>query len=394
MKVACIGNMNNNFYSLVRYLRDQGIDAHLLIFDKEFSHFHPSADSYDLTYQRFTQHLKWGNFFSVNKHPKQEIASSLESFDVLIGCGAAPAYAYKAGRSLDIFVPYGTDVLEYPYYNWISLRPKLQISHAYNVWLQRMGIKNAKCVNLDDNIVEFEKIFKILHYSGHWLRSGIPMIYTPVYNPENIASFYNRSQWYQEFKEIRDCHDMVIFHHARHHWRNRQNDINGKANDKLFRGFCDFIRRCPQIRACLVTCEYGKDVLESKQLISELGIESRVFWFPLMPRKDIMAGLSLSDIGSGEFQWSWLSCGTIYEVLAMARPLLGYREDSLYTNVYPELYPMINVKEPRDICEALSDYVKRPDYYKDVGEQGRQWFQRNVIDKSVSEYVRIIKESR
>lgn len=29
MKIALIGNMNNNFFSITRYLRDLGCDAHL-----------------------------------------------------------------------------------------------------------------------------------------------------------------------------------------------------------------------------------------------------------------------------------------------------------------------------------------------------------------------------
>ena len=39
--------MNNGNFALTRYLRDEGVDAHLLLFDKKLEHFHPSRDTYD-----------------------------------------------------------------------------------------------------------------------------------------------------------------------------------------------------------------------------------------------------------------------------------------------------------------------------------------------------------
>ena len=36
-KVALLGNMNNNHFSLARYLRDRGAEADLLLFDSELS---------------------------------------------------------------------------------------------------------------------------------------------------------------------------------------------------------------------------------------------------------------------------------------------------------------------------------------------------------------------
>ena len=36
MKVALIGNMNNNNFSIMRYFRDLGIDAHLILFKKVY----------------------------------------------------------------------------------------------------------------------------------------------------------------------------------------------------------------------------------------------------------------------------------------------------------------------------------------------------------------------
>ena len=45
MKIGIIGNMNNSYFSLARYLRDEGYDCELLIFTDEPEHFDPSCDT-------------------------------------------------------------------------------------------------------------------------------------------------------------------------------------------------------------------------------------------------------------------------------------------------------------------------------------------------------------
>ena len=51
MKIAIIGNMNNNGFALMRYFRDLGADAHLLLYANDsidtLSHFKPEDDAWD-----------------------------------------------------------------------------------------------------------------------------------------------------------------------------------------------------------------------------------------------------------------------------------------------------------------------------------------------------------
>lgn len=49
-KIACIGNMNHFMFSLVRFLRDEGLDAYLLLL-KEPDHFKPEMDTFDNSYK-------------------------------------------------------------------------------------------------------------------------------------------------------------------------------------------------------------------------------------------------------------------------------------------------------------------------------------------------------
>ena len=52
MKIGIIGNMNNGNFSLMRYFRDLGFDAYLLLYSNDgkgnSKHFRPESDSWEI----------------------------------------------------------------------------------------------------------------------------------------------------------------------------------------------------------------------------------------------------------------------------------------------------------------------------------------------------------
>jgi glycosyltransferase involved in cell wall biosynthesis len=387
MRVACIGNMNNNFFALARYLRDNGISADVMILDYESAHFHPSHDCYDRSYQSFTKRLTWGGAFGFAGTPAQTIADDLRPYDFLIGCGTAPAYVERIGRRLDIFMPYGDDIYRLPFFRLVN--PRHQVSFLLCSRAQLAGIRNSRVIWFDAVNPETEAVLDRIGGSAKRIRMGIPMLYTPLYDPAHIAEHRHQTHWAKEFESVRRQSDLLVFHHSRLYWK--RGGWNQKDNDRLVRGFARFARERRDVRPKLILLEYGEDVEATRALIRDLEIEPFVEWFPLMARKDLMVGLSMADLATGEFHRSWLSCGTIYEALAMAKPLLHYRQDHLYAADYPELYPMVNITTDHDVHKALADFVARPEEFRDMGARGRQWLRKYVLDPAVHEAVRMIK---
>ena len=126
LKIAAIGNQNNNHFSLIRYLLGAGYDADLLLTNAEQDHFHPSCDSYDLSYYSFTKQLCWGSVRSFLNTPKNQIVDDLGTYDILIGTGLAPAYVSRAGMRLDVFDEAGVDGRSEAPRTWIqSIRKRL-----------------------------------------------------------------------------------------------------------------------------------------------------------------------------------------------------------------------------------------------------------------------------
>lgn len=391
MKVGFLGNMNNNHFAMARLLRDHGISADVLLFPGEASHFQPAADTYDLEYMSFCRTVEWADPYRWGRVRPDDIASDLSAYNVLVGCGFAPAFCDRAGRALDIFVPYGRDLADFTRFQLASPNRVVALSRA--VRAQRRGIRRSRVFQMDYTNELYESLWE--KYKGRSERwwFGPPMVHPGTYTPGNVAASEGRTHWSAEFAALRDRSDLLLLYHARHVWGGSSSDPNQKGTDSLLRGLAQFRSRNPKTRISLATVEYGQDVLKSRRLIRDLGLEDSVQWFPQMYRKDLMVGLRHADIVCAEFQHSWLSSGVIYEALAMGVPLLGYRNDDLYTKQYPELYPILNARTADEVCARLESYVSDRDRYLQAAAEGREWYLQFVVGAAVTHYLEYI-ESR
>jgi hypothetical protein len=126
------------------------------------------------------------------------------------------------------------------------------------------------------------------------------------------------------------------------------------------------------------------NVAESKELILKLGLDKVVYWMPMMKRKEIMFGLSLSDVSCGQFDSSWLTCGVVNETLALGVPLLHFRDDNLYLKDYPNLYPILNCNSRKELCQRLQDYSANPSFFKENAKKGKAWLDEYSVEKPLS----------
>lgn len=410
IKIACIDNMNNNMFCVARYLRDFGYSADVFVTSSTMAHFDPSADSYDDSYKEFVYSVNWDNLSSNER--KIEVKNKLNQYDLIFGCGYVPAYLSEINRRLDFFLPYGGDVNEIPkhffdvtFFQTLVFKRferlkklfysiptylnnpfrngfyKLELKKDQYLLAKHQinGIRNAKVTfQLESNALTEYNYSKIKSNSKR-MKVAFPFIYAPNYSEGNIASVKNNSIYFEAFKKIRDEFDLVIFHHTRHQWKTSLEESSWKGNDKLITAFAEFIMKSNRYNACLILFEYGSDVEASKSLIKELNIEKHIRWFSTMPRKDIMIGLSMSDIGASEFSISWIMGGTIYETLCSGKPLFHYLDESMYER--ENIFPHVSIKTPQDITNHLLNYVQNPEYYINLGKEGKEWFLKNAIEK-------------
>ena len=81
MKVALIGNMNNNFFSILRYLRDMNIDATLYLFKNDgiddASHFSCESDTFEI--DKWRDYIKRTEIFN----SQSQVISYYAGFNIL-----------------------------------------------------------------------------------------------------------------------------------------------------------------------------------------------------------------------------------------------------------------------------------------------------------------------
>jgi len=378
MKVACICNQNNNYFSLMRYLRDLGIEADLFIFKDESKHFLPENDTWEYgKWKTYIRTLKFGyaskDFYYTNR---EYIRRTFKEYDITIGSGPIPAYFDKAGLRLDIFKNYGTGI---EYYNRkFSLRHfKRSLYDQYLKFFQIKGLKNTKiCMSLDTQKATI-KAYKKLKIN--LLRLSVPM----VYNMENIDCV-KLNEKLIDYINIFKSKDIVVFSHSKHSWKKtiyrriRRRLKFQKNTDVLIEGFAKYVELKKFKNPLLVLSEYGSDVRYSKDLIKILDIEKYVFWLPLLTRKEIMILLKHIDIGAGQFGCGFWG-GVGWEILSQGKPLLNYvniSNEEYYMLTNNPLPPILNVKKSEEIKSHLLNFEKNKIYYEDIGKQSLKWFNK------------------
>ena len=383
MSVGLIGNMNNNHFVLARYLRDAGIDAHLILTCDEFSHFHPSADTFDLEYQQFTQQVSWGTQDDVRTLSPALLQKNLAPYDVLIGCGFAPAFCLKAGRALDVFIPYGSDLYDATrHYKW----PHHYLRHRKAVSLQRRGIAESRVISMPPCPTMYESILDHLAPGVQRWERGIPLVYSPDYSQEKLGQNATRSHWKWRFDEIRADSDFLVFMTGRHVWDCPVSNPSHKGNDIFLRGLADFALRNPDTRIHVVMFEYGSDVMQTKDLAKQLKIDHAISWFPVLHRKEIMLGLNMADLLCGELTHSWIMGGASFEALSLGVPIMMYRDEDIKSGTSTGLYPILNVANSTEVADGLEWSLNSGDELKDMGLRGAQWYEDEVVVPSIAQF--------
>ena len=190
-KVALIGNMNNNNFTLLRILRDNKIDAHLFLYSNET--FQPQADTKNyLNWRSYIHNLNISNgkpdilFFNKNK-----LSKKLQDFNFIIGNGIAPYILKKINRKLDIFMPYAEGI-EHINENTDSLikillnKPNLFLK---NVWFNICALLQKLSIDNCDSITTFNlHNFSLKTFENLGVKPSLIPLFT-FYHKEHIPKF-------------------------------------------------------------------------------------------------------------------------------------------------------------------------------------------------------------
>ena len=415
MKLALIGNMNNNNFAMLRYFRDLGVNAHLLLMSNDgkghSSHFTPEADSHQMNKWRpfihqtnipedlvgaFDFPISWilairtyirsiGNPNIVFCQPisKKYIQKELSGYTHYVGSGIMPAVFNRAGLKLDIFFPYAIGVEYVGESVFESKMNKLgKFSQLVFRGLKRRQIKGIKdsryVVNIERSVTE--KILRELDIISR------PMFVPMLYGNEQLNDKSLPPEFDQILAIIKGSKFSIISH-ARLLWSRPLDCSEGKwrdqskNNDRLIRAFQKIVQERNYLNPVLVLFEYGPDVMATKELIAQLGISDFIFWLPKSHRKNILDYITKFDVGIGEFYdipgilWG----GTALEVMACGKPLIQgftYTSEQFFEEFHTPKPPIIAAQTEAEIYKALLNLADSPSQRQLIGRESKVWFDR------------------
>ncbi len=389
--------MNNNFFALARYLRDLGHEADLYL-EREgtIDHFHPRNDTLD-----DVNELRWIREFPTPYHWKsywldsgRKLQNVFARYEKIIACGASVGILFGARIQTDLFVPFGSDLIQLPFgsnrtYRGSTLRKLLtkKIYSRISRW-QALGIQKSKAVICNTN-------WKLA--STALCRLGVEAINLPrimVYLPIGF-----RSELLKMNPPRAD--ELRVFSPTRHLWATDSyllDDFaqNGgvKRNDVLIRAFADVVRRNVYRSARLVFCEYGADVPSSKALINDLGVADHVTWLPLLPRVKIFEEMRASTFVADQFRlgMSGTSAGTANEALACGVPVITNSDGACQDPADPyHGSPILDAINPSQVFEHLMLPARDPNRYIALRQQSLDWFNENLTHSLAKRYLDLIQ---
>lgn len=390
-KVALLDNMNNNFFSLARYFRDFGIDAHLYCMPNASPHFSPQADTFtDVTTLDYIHQWPLSlNARTLISPIRSQIRRLLHQYDVIIACGRVLGQLARAGIKIDICIPYGSDLYDSPFLAWKRKPLKIALSSLIVRHYQKKGLRKAKLIITD---TEYKLCGNALFALGLEAKNlSFPLVYT---NDIILENYDMGIEW----KDLHES-DFIVFNHSRQYWISNQDGLadfehfgGAKRNDKLIRAFARFLRSTTYKKPRLVLFKYGPDVAASKLLISNLGIERFVIWGEKSERRILLNLLSKASLATNAFREGFSDIGGCsIESLAVGVPLLTNLGTIKSNPDHPfHSAPLIHALSEEDILHVFRDYEINPAKYWEIGQQSAEWFKKNLGSSLAEKYRDIV----
>jgi hypothetical protein len=147
-----------------------------------------------------------------------------------------------------------------------------------------------------------------------------------------------------------------------------QNLGYNKGNDIIIQGIAKYKKLNPNIEVHFV--EKGEDVDAAKNLCRYLEIDDIVIWHKEMPFQDLVDKIMEVDICIDQVGSHWIGAG-VY-AMKLGVPLIANTYPAIKTGVWPDKNPVLNSKNPEDVCfslKSLEDERKR----RVIGEESNKF---------------------
>ena len=371
LKVAFLGNVNNNWFLLCRLLLKVPLYRPTLFVAKEEPYINqPKSDvpDFNIDLCPWVETIGWLEMRLIRYFPNlSRTKTKLKNFDY---CLLSSDYLPLA-KVIDtpcIFFPSGADLTRLPFPR-LDEQPRKPFTLK---WLarnlmgknQRDGILNCKKITSS----VFPPFAESLEMLGvHKTSSKLTNTYLPLIMDLELFSPSLCSEWPEAIRNLRNNSEFIIFSPSRiidviNPTRIRVG--SWKNTSALVHGFKIFLAknalsfpRMIEPKLVFIDRSYSPDVQGIKDLIQTLSLEKNVIWL----RADSAVGFTRShlrhlysacDVVADDFGVGWFG-GVALEGLAFNKDVITYVPDKLMNSIYGS-NPFSCCKEPEEIARQLS----------------------------------------
>jgi len=348
MKIAHILNMANNGYHMVKALRNNGVDADLIIRSTDFGMALPqweeeeiTEDPYKIPFKKLIEKYDLPSYVKVWNEPRLT-----RKYRPLTAIPRLLRIANKGLKTYQFTVPdlykmaKNYDVLHLhppsPIFLHHLKKPKVVHESGWirkiargNSTTEKMGRRSYK--KADAVVWTNPDTYPLLKPLGIKQLEFVPFIIDPdKYKPLNVEK----------------NHELLFFHPARQVW-----DVKG--NDRLLKAFAQFIQAGYKATLRLIDWGFEEDVAQAKKLISKENLEDYVEWLPPYSKPGLIQAYNEADAVFDQFL---LGSGgtTCFESMSCEAPLVIHL-NKWNEWCFGEMPPSIEASTPDEIYNAMID---------------------------------------
>jgi len=370
VKICHVLNMANNGYHIVKALREQGIDADLIIRSTDFGMGLPiweekeiEEDPYKIPFNDLIEKYGVPEYVKIWHEAKFERARPDKRAPVPDWMRALKrvlsAYQFTVPDLHNLVKGYDLLHLHPPSPLLLHFVNKPKVVHESG-WIRKIIHEDSatdkiarRSYTLANAVVWTNPdTYPLLKHLGINRLDFVPFVVNPEqYKPTNAEK----------------TEELLFFHPARQVW-----DVKG--NDRLLKAFSQFIKAGYKAKLRIIDWGFAEDVHQAKILISREGLEKHVEWKPPYSKPALVRAYNECDVVFDQFI---LGSGgtTCFEAMSCETPVVIHLNE-WNTKCFGEMPPIMQASSVDDIYSAMVD-LTAPKLRRKIGSSERHFTLRH-----------------
>jgi len=386
MRIAFVGNQDNNAYRICLWVREQGLDAHLYLFNQEREiRSRPEqidtalADGYPQWIRTYDDTGR-ASFLRASAAARRIEAEH----DVVVTSGVTGLLAARQFRRRPVVhIALGSELGTYPLglFRWGT-----SLAWRGAAWLLRRGLRHARKI-ITIGIYPEMRALRRLRLADKAVIWG---------NPEDPAR--NRARVDPDLRaelneRYGDCRRVFL-------WLNRLNFLQPqaaryKAPERFLSGFERLVRAGDNVRAVVGT--HGDDVDAFRQLVRDRGLAEHVDYVPHLPYWKLLTYLSIDNavvVAVPDVQRFPILGGVAREAFSVGAVVVAAQDEMLARLIFGQPYPALRADDEASCHEALAAATAMSDEeFAAQQRRSRAWADRALhYEPHITRLLHVLRE--